>query len=146
MKKRTYYLLFNIVTIVRRIPYIESQQANWQETVENQPTFHTKSLLRSTNRTTACTPYAVGPPAQYSSAYPPENAPNIFDVPCVACAPTVSIVCTGIRCSNRQLDPSNLVYHDLECGRETRHRIALFFTHLQILNVTSALSEQFKMC
>lgn len=108
------------------IPYIEFQQAYWQERVENQPTFHTKLLLHSTNRTIECILYAVEPRVQYNSVFRPENAPNTFDVLCVAYVLMASIVCTDIRCSNRQMDPSNLAYHDLKSNKKIYLHTALY--------------------
>lgn len=116
------------------IPYIEFQRAYWQEMVENQPTFHTKLLLHSTNRITGCILYAVEPLAQYNSVFRPENAPNIFDVLCVAYVLMASIVCTDIRCSNRQLDPSNLAYHDLESNKKIYlHTAVLYMCDIVII-------------
>lgn len=117
------------------IPYIEFQRAYWQERVENQPTFHTKLLLHSTNRIIECILYAVEPRVQYNSVFRPKNAPDTFDVLCVAYVLTASIVCTDIRCSNRQMDPSNLAYHDLKSNKKVYLHIAVLY----MCNITTII-------
>lgn len=113
------------------IPYIEFQRAYWQEMVENRPTFHTKLLLHSTNRITGYILYVVEPPVRYNSVFQPENAPNTFDVLYVVYVLMASIVCTGIRYSNRQLDPSNLAYHDLKSYKKIHQHTILYIYDIE---------------